>query len=259
MEALCIQLWEKDGVGIKDEGQGKGGEYVEGGLKASTPVGCMTDEETDEDFEPDPPPVVRRKVSFADAFGLDLVSVKEFEDVEAPEPEVSLPSEMETMRPSDEFYMSCLFSVPSSPEELDQRLQEQMLELESIELLPGTTTIRGIVRVVNLSYWKCVYARISLDRWGSYFDLPAEYVPGSSDRKTDRFSFTYMVVPPFDREGTRVDICLRYDTSVGSFWANNKELNYVLFCHQKGHVNEPHVQDESVGHRGKRSCLRVNR
>ena len=134
-----------------------------------------------------------------------------------------------------------------------------MVELESIELLPGTTTLRGNIRVVNLCYSKSVYARVSLDRWTSYFDLPAEYVPGSSDRKTDRFTFHYTLVPPFERMGTRVELCLRYETSVGTFWANNKEMNYVLFCHQKGQVKEPQVQEESSSYRSKRSCLKANR
>lgn len=233
----------------------KSGEQEKGGNEASYPTGSTTDEETDEDSEPEPPPVIRRKVSFADAFGLNLVSVKEFDDVEA-EAEVSQPPEMEASHPSEESYISLLFTVPSSPEELNQRLQEQMIELESIELLRGTTMLRGIIRVVNLCYNKSVYARITLDSWNSYFDLLAEYVPGSSDKKTDRFTFKYTLIPPFEREGTRVDFCLRYETSVGTFWANNKDINYVLFCHQKGQVKE---LEESPSHKNTRSCLRANR
>ncbi|XP_035532393.1 uncharacterized protein ppp1r3aa isoform X2 [Morone saxatilis] len=258
MEAMYIQPLEEDGVMMKEGEQEKCG-VQEGGMEASSPTGSSTDEETDEDSEPEPPPVIRRKVSFADAFGLNLVSVKEFDNVEVTETEVSQPPESEVTRPLEEYYMSCLFTVPSSPEELDQRLQAQMVELESIELLPGTTTLRGIIRVVNLCYSKSVYARMSLDRWTSYFDLLAEYVPGSSDRKTDRFTFKYTLVPPFERDGTRLDICLRYETSVGTFWGNNKEMNYVLFCHQKGHVSGPQVQEESISSKSKRSCLKANR
>ncbi|XP_042367384.1 uncharacterized protein ppp1r3aa [Plectropomus leopardus] len=256
MEGLFVQASEEDRV----EGSEKNGEEEEGGMEAPSPTGSTTNEETDEDSEPEPPPVTHwRKVSFADAFGLNLVSVKEFDNAEVTESAVSQPPEKEASHPSEEFYMSCLFTVPSSPEELDQRLQEQMVELESIELLPGTTTLRGIIRVVNLCYSKSIYVRISLDRWTSYFDLSAEYVPGSSDKKTDRFTFSYTVVPPFDREGTRVEICLRYETSVGTFWANNKEMNYVLFCHQRGLMKEPQVQEESSNYKSKRSCLKANR
>lgn len=227
-------------------------------MEASSNLGVPTDEETDEDSEPEPQPVVRRKVSFADAFGLNLVSVKEFDYVEVTESEVREDAEGEAAHPIDEFYMSCLFTVPASPQELDQRLLEQMVELESIELLPGTTTLRGITRVVNLCYSKSVHVRITLDGWNSYDELLAEYVPGSSDRRTDRFTFKYTLAPPLEREGTRVEFCLRYETSVGSFWANNKGLNYVMFCHQKAQIKEQ-VQEESSGIRSKRSCLKAKR
>ncbi|KAM7378135.1 hypothetical protein PAMA_013163 [Pampus argenteus] len=258
MEALHIQPLEEDRGMMKE--QEKSGEKEEGEMECSSSTGSTTDEETDEDSEPEPPPVVRRKVSFADAFGLNLVSVKEFDNAEVTESEVSEPPERETTQLNtqlEEFYMSCLFTVPSSPDELDQRLQAETVALESIELLPGTTTLRGIIRVVNLCYSKSVYVRITLDRWNSYYDLLAEYVPGSSDRKTDRFTFMYTLLPPFEREGTRVEFCLRYDTSVGTFWANNKEMNYVLFCHQKG--QGPHVLEENTGYKSKRSCLKANR
>ncbi|XP_061770559.1 uncharacterized protein LOC133561238 isoform X2 [Nerophis ophidion] len=187
-------------------------------------------------------PVIRRKVSFADAFGLDLVSVKEFVDA------AEEASDEDEASPAEEFYLSCLFTAPSSSEELERNLEARMVDLESIELLPGTTTLRGTVRVRNLCYSKAVYARITLDSWRSCFDLLADYVPGSSDRKTDRFTFQYTVVPPLEKEGTRVEFCLRYETSAGTFWANNMEMNYVVFCHQKS----PRKQVQ-------RSCLKANR
>ncbi|XP_074554913.1 uncharacterized protein ppp1r3aa [Halichoeres trimaculatus] len=251
MEALYMQPFEDKRLTLEKQEEEKRREQEED----------ASDEETDEDSEPEPPSVIQRKVSFADAFGLDLVSVKEFDNVEVTESGFSPAPESEGTFLSEEFYMTCLFTVPSCSEELDQRLQGQMVELESIELLPGTSTLRGIIRVVNLSYSKSVYVRITLDRWTSCFDLLAEYVPGSSDRKTDRFTFQYTLIPPFEKKGTRVEFCLRFETSVGTFWANNHRMNYVLFCHQRGHVQElgPQVQEESCSYRCKRSCLRANR
>ncbi|XP_034718913.1 uncharacterized protein ppp1r3aa [Etheostoma cragini] len=260
MEGLNIQPLEEDRVVTEEESENNR-EQEEGEMEASSPVGSTTDEETEEDSEPEPPQVIRRKVSFADAFGLNLVSVKEFDSAEVTEVEASQSPENEATHPLEEYYMSCLFIVPSSPEELEQRLQAQMVELESIELLPGTTTLRGIIRVVNLCFTKSVYVRMSLDRWTSYFELLAEYVPGSSDRKTDRFTFKYTLVPPSESEEIRVEVCLRYECSVGTFWANNKDMNYVLFCYQKGHVKQhgPVVQEESNSYRNKRSCLKAYR
>uniref|UniRef100_A0A6Q2WQR9 CBM21 domain-containing protein n=1 Tax=Esox lucius TaxID=8010 RepID=A0A6Q2WQR9_ESOLU len=203
-----------------------------------SPQRGSTDESDESDgSEPEPPTVIRRKVSFADAFGLDLVYVKEFDSADQTEAQGANPAEPRANgnKETDEYFLSSLFAVPSSPEELERRLQDQKLELESIELLPGTTILRVIVRVANLCYNKSLYARITLDSWKTYFDLLAEYVPGSSDGTTDRFAFRLTLVPPFEMEGARVEFCLRYETSVGTFWANNSEMNYVLSnSHNRG-------------------------
>ncbi|XP_013870019.1 uncharacterized protein LOC106521822 [Austrofundulus limnaeus] len=259
MDALHVQVFKEAGPMAEAREDERGEEQDAEGMEASSsPAGSTTEEETDEDSEPEPPPVIRRKVSFADAFGLNLVSVKEFDNADVTEPEVSWAKGREVTRLAEEFYLSCLFTVPSTPEELDQRLHAQMIELESIELLPGTSTLRGIIRVLNLCYSKSVYARVSLDRWRGYFDLQAEYIPGSSDRKTDRFTFSYTLVPPFETGGTRLEFCLRYETPEGTFWANNQEMNYVLFCHQKGQTSVAQTDEES-SYRSKRSCLKSNR
>lgn len=252
-----MHLFEDSGAttGTRESRSAQG----DAGTEASSPTGSTTEEETDEDSEPEPPPIIRRKVSFADAFGLNLVSVKEFDNVDVTESEVSWSKRREVTRLADEFHLSCLFAVPSTPEELDRKLHAQMIELESIELLPGTSTLRGIVRVLNLCYCKSVYARMSLDRWRSYFDLLAEYIPGSSDRKTDKFAFMYTLVPPFETGGARIEFCLRYETPQGAFWANNSDMNYVLFCHQKGQASVVQTDEESISCRSKRSCLKANR
>ncbi|XP_055087495.1 uncharacterized protein ppp1r3aa [Periophthalmus magnuspinnatus] len=247
MEALCIQPGEVNGLNMEETEPAKSLEEQQ--------CNSSTD---DDDEEPQPPPIIRRKVSFADAFGLNLVSVKEFENIEIADLVKSESSDREEAISTEDFYMFCLFTVPPTPEELERKVEEQMVELESIELLPKTSTLRGIVRVLNMCYNKLVYVRITLDRWRSHFDLQAEYVPGSSDWKTDRFTFQYTLIPPFDKEGTRVEFCLRYETSEGVFWANNNQMNYVMFFHQKVKENVPQIQDEN-NHKSKKSCLKANR
>ncbi|KAJ8006806.1 hypothetical protein DPEC_G00111040 [Dallia pectoralis] len=223
-----------------------------------------TDESDESDgSDPEPPPVIRRKVSFADAFGLDLVYVKEFDSADLTEAQGTIPTEprANVSKEMDEYFLKSLFAVPSSPEELERRLQDQKLELESVELLSGTTALRVIVRVVNVCYSKSLYARITLDSWKTYFDLLAEYVPGSSDGTTDRFAFRLTLVPPFETGGARVEFCLRYETLFGTFWANNGGMNYVLFCHMRGgrDLTEMDTQtEEARNSREKRSCLKRN-
>ncbi|KTF74357.1 hypothetical protein cypCar_00039933 [Cyprinus carpio] len=209
------------------------------------------------EVEPEPPPVaLRRKVSFADAFGLDLVSVKEYDNRNS--------SRLDAAgRESEEYYISCLFIVPVLHQDMEVRLQQQKLELERIELLPGSTTIRGIVRVLNLCFHKAVYIRVTLDGWQSHFDLLAEYMPGSSDGETDCFSFHLVLTPPFQVEGLRVEFCLRYESAVGTFWANNGGTNYIVFCHQRrrSDLKEKESEKEKLleesNQKGIRSCLKT--
>ncbi|CAM4734748.1 unnamed protein product [Leuciscus chuanchicus] len=196
-----------------------------------------------------PPPSSSRRVSFADAFGLSLVSVKQFDSRGVTAPSGPLESDLNEDK---EYYILPLFTLPQTAEELDLRVHEQKLELESLELLSGTSTLRGIVRVLDVCFDKMVYVRTSLDSWRSHFDLLAEYVPGSNKSGTDCFSFKITLVPPFGEEGVRVDFCLRYDTSLGTFWANNNEKNYSLFCCEK--IKE---KPQNVSENGRKSCLKT--
>lgn len=198
-----------------------------------------------------PPPSSSRRVSFADAFGLSLVSVKQFDAWGATPPSGPLESDLNEDK---EYYMVPLFTLPQTCEELELRVHEQKLELESLELLSGTTTLRGIVRVLNVCFDKMVYVRASLDSWRSHFDLLAEYASGSNNGEMDCFSFKLTLVPPFGEEGARVDFCLRYDTSVGTFWANNNEKNYSLFCCEK--IKE---KAQYEGENRRKSCLKITR
>ncbi|CAL8329956.1 unnamed protein product [Boreogadus saida] len=287
MVSLPTQSWEKErGVMEGEEGdEVEEEEEVEEERVAeeeNSGEASVATDDSEPEWEPDLRSRLRRKVSFADAFGLDLVSVKEFDAApDLPQARVDVdgaPSGKAPPTPgvppqaqADSSHLSCLFSVPSGPEELRRRLWEQKVELESIELLPGTSTLRGVVRVENLCYCKAVYVRVSPDGWRSHFELPAAYVPGSSDRETDRFAFIYALETPVrGAAGTRMEFCLRYETEVATFWANNRGRNYVLFCHQKARkempgnereTEESHLLQHLHKHQraGQRSCLKANR
>ncbi|XP_077373612.1 uncharacterized protein ppp1r3ab isoform X2 [Festucalex cinctus] len=212
---------------------------------------------SDEDSEPELPPCASRRVSFADAKGLSLVQVKEFDLWDVPNPPGMDLLDGEGVS-AEEYRLSPLtFQSPLSPDDLLVRVQEQKIELESLELIPGTTTLRGLVCVLNMSFHKAVYVRTTLDCWASHFDLLTEYVPAASgDARTDRFSFKLTLVPPFREQGSRVDFCLRYETPAGTFWANNDNRNYVLLCHQRSRQlrENPHKQNSQ-----KKSCLKTAR
>ncbi|XP_070763150.1 protein phosphatase 1 regulatory subunit 3A [Enoplosus armatus] len=227
------------------------GEVVINIRPKSSPLPRRKSSVSDEDSEPEPPLCGSRRVSFADAKGLSLVQVKEFDMWDVPKLPGYDSSEGEG-KDAEEYFLSPLtFSLPLSTKELFVKVREQKVELETLELLPGTTILKGVIRVLNISFTKAVYVRTTLDTWSSHFDLLAEYIPGSSEGLMDCFSFKLTLVPPFGEQGARVDFCLRYETPVGTFWTNNNNKNYVLFCHQR--VKEKPWK-ENVN---KKSCLKT--
>uniref|UniRef100_A0A8C5JJ03 Protein phosphatase 1 regulatory subunit 3A n=1 Tax=Junco hyemalis TaxID=40217 RepID=A0A8C5JJ03_JUNHY len=195
-----------------------------------------------EEEEADTPTNISRKVSFADAFGFDLVSVKEFDIWEFPNTGQENYVEDEVF-PQEEFFFSQHFTLPASQEELLQKVREQKVVLESVVLLPGVTCMNGIIRVLNVSFEKQVYVRMTLNNWLTYYDILAEFMPNSCGSEMDQFCFKISVVPPFQKDGVKVEFCIRYETSVGTFWANNDDKNYTLICHKKETV--PKVDNKS--------------
>ncbi|XP_061898734.1 uncharacterized protein ppp1r3ab [Entelurus aequoreus] len=227
-------------------------EVVIGIRPKSSPLPRRKSSVSDEDSEPDSPPPLSgsRRVSFADAKGLSLVQVKEFDLWDVPKPP-GFQSQEDDKAVSEDFSLCPLtFHSPLSPEDLLVRVQEQKIELESLELIPGTSTLKGVVRVLNVSYHKAVYVRTTLDRWASHFDLLTEYLPApdDDDAHTVHFAFKLTLVPPFQEQGFRVEFCLRYETPVGTFWANNGNRNYALLCQQRV------TQKENTQ---KKSCLKT--
>ncbi|KAM9206015.1 protein phosphatase 1 regulatory subunit 3A isoform 2-T2 [Mergus octosetaceus] len=210
-----------------------------------------------EEEEADTPTTIARKVSFADAFGFDLVSVKEFDTWEVPNTAQNNDLEDEVF-PQEEFFLSQLFTLPASQEELLQKVREQKVLLESIVFLPGITCMNGIIRVLNVSFEKQVYVRMTLDDWVSYYDIIAEFMPNSCGSETDQFCFKISLVPPYQRDGAKVEFCIRYETSIGTFWANNDDKNYALICHKKENVskldNKPHRETTD---RHLKGCLKT--
>nr|XP_060633647.1 protein phosphatase 1 regulatory subunit 3A [Anolis sagrei ordinatus] len=194
--------------------------------------------DSSEEMEAEAPAIIARKVSFADAFGFDLVSVKEFDTWEVP---ISAPDDdlEDEDVPVEEFYLTPLFTPPTTQDELLQKVRAQKVWLESVEFLPGITCMKGTIRVLNVSFEKLVYVRMSLDNWLTYYDILGDYVPNSCDGETDQFLFKISLVPPYQRDGAKIEFCIRYETSAGIFWSNNDNKNYILTCHKKESTSAP--------------------
>ncbi|XP_072509094.1 protein phosphatase 1 regulatory subunit 3A [Notamacropus eugenii] len=204
----------------------------------------------------DTPTSGSRRVSFADTFGFNLVSVKEFDSWELPGASSHFDLRDDVFH-TEEYTLSPLFDLPASKEVLMQKLQLQKAILESTEFLPGVTSMKGTIRVLNISFEKLVYVRMSLDNWQTHYDILAEYVPNSCDGETDQFSFKISLTPPYQKDGARVEFCIRYETSVGTFWSNNNGGNYTLICQKKEREQDPEKSREVITSKQLRGCLKV--
>nr|XP_020467474.1 protein phosphatase 1 regulatory subunit 3A-like isoform X2 [Monopterus albus] len=174
-----------------------------------------------------------KRVSFADTTGGDLLDVKEFFAFDSDEEEDTKKWEEEELKyrkPEREltYHVHPEFNAPVGSALL-QAVHANKVEVEQMSPVDNEPlTFTGVVRVLNISFHKAVYIRATMDNWATYFDHPAEYVQGSHDGDTDQFSFKLSFAPPYTTHGSSIEFVIRYETSVGDFWANNSSMNYVV-------------------------------
>ncbi|MBN3322563.1 PPR3A phosphatase, partial [Atractosteus spatula] len=208
-------------------------------------------------------PSLSRRVSFADAAGQELVEVRRFARFDSDEDGGSGGGGEEDEEEGDEgrpAAPSCrvcpAFSCPAASELLEA-LRARKVEVESVSAVEDEPlALRGVVRVLNVSYHKSVYVRCTMDGWKTFFDHVADYAPGSCDGETDRFSFQLAFAAPFLFDGARLEFVVRYETPAGVYWANNQGVNYAaeLRVSETGASPEP---GRGAGERRPRGILKA--
>ena len=118
-----------------------------------------------------------------------------------------------------------MFTQPGSSTSFYDLVRERKVCLENA-FMEDPTTICGVVRVLNISFHKSVGIRWTMNDWSTQNDVDATYIDGSSDGVTDKFSFRLRL--GFLPVGSRVQFCLRFDSSGSEFWDNNGGVNYVF-------------------------------
>ncbi|XP_013780313.1 glycogen-binding subunit 76A-like [Limulus polyphemus] len=205
-----------------------------------------------------PPGTPSRKkiVCFADALGLDLEAVRHIgpEDEELNIPasafsdlkvsshtsgrsSTSLISQtnpfacsLNVHKPS---HSSCtlipLFPQPITRNDFLDRIRSQKICLENI--IASDLNVKCHVRVLNISFEKLVLARYTTNEWLTYDDVLANYVHGSCDGWSDKFSLNFLV--PGMSQGQRLIFAVRFLANGQEFWDNNDGKNYILRCHSQ--------------------------
>lgn len=186
-------------------------------------------------------PSSQKKVRFADSLGLDLISIKHFDDSDMPEVPERIIDKFKKARAlhlnnfdksntsNQSVFMELLFTNPGSlPDFLDKVIALKVL-LESVQA--DEFSLSGIVCVLNLAFEKNVYLRYTLNNWTTFVDILASYVPHSNDGQTDKFSFK-IITPMFLEFGGTLQFAIRYCVEGGEFWDNNNGSNYRVRRHR---------------------------
>lgn len=187
-----------------------------------------------------PPGTPGRKkiVRFADVLGLDLADVKTFLDEIPVIPKsayddltgadlvaASPPSSRAPLRLGG-LTLAPLFQVPR---DLSDKLAKLNVCLESATVGDGVhLTVCGSVRVRNLDFHKTVHIRYSMNRWKTFTDLQATYVPGTCDGFSEKFQFNLYV--PCISSGQRLEFAVRFQCKGQQFWDSNSGVNYCFDC-----------------------------
>ncbi|CAO1619665.1 unnamed protein product [Sympodiomycopsis kandeliae] len=131
--------------------------------------------------------------------------------------------------------------------------------LERIYLADDLRSVKGTVRVKNISFEKWVAVRFTLDSWVTVNEVSADYSESLTDGQSDRFSFSIKLNELLNwprgagqHESKTMFLCLRYTTSSGEFWDNNDGLNYQLDFRKRQMPSTP-TPTPSVGRPSSRS------
>ncbi|MCI4380808.1 hypothetical protein PGIGA_G00244210 [Pangasianodon gigas] len=175
----------------------------------------------------------QRRVSFADASGGELVDVREFAAFDSGDEEDNANWEEEEAK-CRRAYLQPVYRVwpefqARAGSELALAVRANKVEVEKVTAVEDQPlSFDALICVLNVSYHKCVYVRSTIDGWITHSDSAAEYVQGSHDGETDRFSARLSFSEPYLFNGARIDFVVRYETSDGEFWANNSGRNYSV-------------------------------
>ncbi|XP_042177040.1 protein phosphatase 1 regulatory subunit 3E [Oncorhynchus tshawytscha] len=188
-------------------------------------------------------PCSQKKVRFADSLGLELTSVKHFNDTDMPDVPERIMARFDRgplhLNPFDKFprapttqssYMELQFKNPGTLPGFTEKVKELKVLLECAEA--DEFSLSGVVRVLNMAFEKSVYLRFSINNWITFMDSLTSYVPESSDGVTDKFSFKIITPTTFLESGGTFQFAIRYCVGGDEYWDNNNGFNYKVRRHR---------------------------
>lgn len=177
----------------------------------------------------------KKRVKFADSFGLALVSVKIMNEPSDMPPQLkretlNLVTEGVTASATQIPPLKVSFVQPASNYlEFREKVMNNNVSLENVIL--KDYTIFGTIKVKNITFHKNVFVHFTYDSWETFQDVPGEYVSSGTDSYQhnvfDTFSFKLSVPTNYD-VSKKVEFCVCFETESEQFWDNNNGENYRI-------------------------------
>ena len=170
----------------------------------------------------------QRRVQFADIVGGALTSVKMITPANSEEDVSCVSSHQHPLngkfeKTEEKEKRTCRLLRPLSA---SRNMDTRNVCLE--ELILSWCMITGNIKVKNLAFAKEVTVRYTTDKWQTFQEVWADYIPGSSDGETDKFQFRVTVPSDFKVAGIHIEFAIRYRVAGMEFWDNNLEENYRI-------------------------------
>ena len=104
--------------------------------------------------------------------------------------------------------------------------------VDRIFLSADSKSLVGQVAVANISFYKTVVARFTLDYWKTTSEVSAEYNQASRSQSSedgfDRFNFTIRLSDQANLGNKTLLLCVRYNVIGQEHWDNNDNTNYQI-------------------------------
>jgi len=200
--------------------------------------------------------IPNRRVTFADARGLDLTDVKYLFESSNDPPQsfidgdslfeamkylglqkrestrnLVVREEKRKVRKRHKFNLE--FAQPFQDfQGLSKKVSTHKVALESCNI-ENSGVLSGQVKVKNLAFDKKVTVRMTTDGWASFVDRECRHDPAKSNPDQDTFSFCVndlaRELPP---NCTSAHFCIKYECQGQNYWDNNDERNYTINIQQ---------------------------
>lgn len=196
---------------------------------------------TEAPVSPTSPTYEKKNVRFADSMGGQLEAIKYYvvsPQVRRRHSSVAAPNIYSQYYNTRDNNQKCSlvptnFTNPSLRAGFGSKLLSQSVLLHSITT--AETTVYGIISVLNHTFIKKVFVRYTYNDWKSSVEVEANYMLGSHEGQSDKFSFAIYCKPNDftlsspDLFHPRLYFVIRFQTGDGrEFWDNNDNNNYCL-------------------------------